>query len=349
MDSPKVSVIIPVYNIASYLPQCLDSLKAQTLAEIEVLCIDDTSADGSAQIVLQYAQQDPRFRLIQQEHLGVSAARNLGIAQSCGQYIAFIDGDDWAEPDMLEQLYTQAEQTASDVVICSSTVHFAHQDLRSLRRNRSLQAALTVSAQTWTADNASDLWALMDTPGVWPFIWNKLIRSDLIKENKVAFPYGLPLGEDGVFLHCLFQYAQKVTFLPKALHHYRYLRKTSATNRLAQDKLLRFSHHITVTASMLEEFSARGILAQNKAALLRWFLRFLYADMISLPAEHRQSTALTLRELFARYDLAEAAPALDPIRRRRLRILTSNKPCTNLRRTFDIYWTKVENRLLRFF
>jgi len=350
MGAPKVSVIIPVYNIASYLPQCLDSLQAQTLRDIEILCIDDTSADDSPQIVLQFAQQDPRFRLVQQEHLGVSAARNLGISQATGRYIAFVDGDDWVEPDMLEKLFAEAEQTGSDVVICSSTVHFAHQELRSLRRNRSLQAALRVRAQIWNADDpASSVWALMDTPGTWPFIWNKLIRRDLISDNAISFPYGLPLGEDGVFLHSLFQYAKKVVFLPDALHHYRYLRKSSATNNLFQDMLLRFCHHITVASCMLEDFFRRELLEANRQALLRWLLRFLYADFVHLPAESRPDIASALAQLFSRYDLMRAAPALNCILRRRLRILTSGKPCTRTRRAYDILRTKVENRLLRFF
>ncbi len=105
-----ISVVIPVYNAAQYLPTCLDSILNQTLGELEIICVDDGSTDASLAIIKQYAQQDPRIRIISHAHAGVSAARNIGITTADGEYIAFMDADDYyPATDILEQLFKAAK------------------------------------------------------------------------------------------------------------------------------------------------------------------------------------------------------------------------------------------------
>ena len=91
----KISVIIPIYNMEEYLPQCLDSIVSQTLREIEILCIDDGSTDGSEEVLKLYCDRDSRIRVIKQNNQGVSCARNLGIEEASGKYVIFMDPDDW--------------------------------------------------------------------------------------------------------------------------------------------------------------------------------------------------------------------------------------------------------------
>lgn len=351
MHSPMVSVIIPVYNISSYLPRCLSSLLRQTLSDIEILCVDDASTDDSVQVIKEFQAKDSRIRLLQQPHQGVSVARNLGILQAGGKYISFVDGDDWVEDDMLGTMLARAEETACDMVVCSAEVQFERQNVRSLRSHRSLQAALTVLDDVWEANGRiQDLWSLVNRPGSWPFIWNKLIRSDLIKENAVVFSPSLPLGEDGVFLQLLFQYSGKVVFCSKALYHYRYQRKASATDNLFQSKVIRFQLHIEVVSVMLREFSGRDLLAKNGRYLLRWILSFLYSDFISLPATNRQSASVTLKNLFIQYELTAYSDVLSHIEQKRLQnMLETTKTCTEAKRIFEFVQTKVENRVVRFF
>ena len=351
MPSPSVSVIVPVYNISAYLPQCLESLMQQTLLDIEILCIDDASTDDSTQIVKTFQTQDPRIRLLQQPHQGVSAARNLGIFQAAGKYIAFVDGDDWIEKDMLATMLAKAEETDSDMVVCASQVHFEQDGIPGLRQRRSLQAALTVEEDIWTANGTvGSIWSAVKRSGSWPFVWNKLIRSELIKENSVLFSPMLPLGEDGVFLQLLFQYANKIAFVPQALHHYRYQRKSSATENLFQNEIIRFRKHIEVAAVTLQEFCERGLFVKNRVRLLQWLLSFLYADFIHLPAETRQNTSLILRNLFAQYGLLSYADRLKRLEQKRLKkMMDTTKVCTKAKRIFDIVQMKAENRMNRIF
>lgn len=119
MPSPLISVIVPIYNMESLLPRCLDSLATQTLRDLEIICVDDGSTDGSGGIVRKYASGDSRFRLITQENSGRAEARNAGIRAAAAPYLGFADPDDYVEPDMYERLYRLAEESGADMVQCS--------------------------------------------------------------------------------------------------------------------------------------------------------------------------------------------------------------------------------------
>ena len=119
----KVSVILPVYNCEKYLRQCLDSLTSQTLRDIEIICVNDGSTDSSLEILNEYAAADMRFVVIDSENRGAGAARNSGIEAACGKYLAFLDSDDWFEPDMLSAAYNAAENAKADITIFRSMLY----------------------------------------------------------------------------------------------------------------------------------------------------------------------------------------------------------------------------------
>ena len=118
----KVSVIVPVYNIEKFLPKCMESLTRQTFKNIEIICINDGSRDGSGEILNSYAQNDERIILINQENQGVSRARNRGLEIARGQYIIFVDSDDYVKEDLIEKLYSKALETGADIV-ASNTIY----------------------------------------------------------------------------------------------------------------------------------------------------------------------------------------------------------------------------------
>lgn len=348
MHFPKISVIIPVYNVSSYLPVCLDSLTAQTCRDTEIICVDDGSTDNSLEILQRYANADPRIRILQQPHRGVSAARNLGLQAAVGDYIAFLDADDWMDPDMLQILLCNAEKTGCDVAVCSSLVHF-EQDNFSVRQKNSVQKTLTAASYLWTRSaDCRCPWQLIHIPGSWPFVWNKLIRRSLITDNAIAFSPDLTLGEDGVFMYILFQYARKVLFLSDTLHHYRFQRKGSATDLLFLERRLRFRHHLKVADEMLQQFQNRDLLADCKVEMLSWILSFLYADFLNLPSSNRKETACTVHSLLLQYNLMNSSSALGLIARHRLRTITNiRREVSPPKRCLEILWMKVENQILR--
>lgn len=116
---PKVSIVVPIYNVEAYLSRCLDSILSQTLQDIEVIAVNDGSTDASGEILDQYASKDTRIIVIHKKNGGVSAARNDGIQLVKGEYIGFVDPDDWIDHDMYEALYHSAVEEKADIVMCT--------------------------------------------------------------------------------------------------------------------------------------------------------------------------------------------------------------------------------------
>ena len=117
-DKPYISVVMPVYNVEKYIADCLFSLINQTLEEIEFILVDDGSLDNSLEIINLFAKYDSRIKIIKQENAGPSKARNTGLKEAKGQYISFIDSDDWVDEDFLEKLYNSAKNNNADISIC---------------------------------------------------------------------------------------------------------------------------------------------------------------------------------------------------------------------------------------
>ena len=112
----KVSVVIPVYNVENYVKECLDSVKNQTLQELEIICVDDGSTDGSGAVLDQYAKEDARFHVIHKKNEGYGKAMNTGMEAVTSPYVGIVESDDWVSPTMYEELYQVMEETKADVV-----------------------------------------------------------------------------------------------------------------------------------------------------------------------------------------------------------------------------------------
>ena len=126
INNPKVSVIVPVYNVEKYLKRCLDSLINQTLKDIEIIVVNDGSTDNSLDILNKYAENDSRIKVIDKENSGVSDCRNIAMKQMKGKYIMFVDSDDWIDNNALEIMYTKIEEEKSDVVMCTYMREFTN-------------------------------------------------------------------------------------------------------------------------------------------------------------------------------------------------------------------------------
>lgn len=354
---PVVSVIIPIYNIAPYLPQCLDSVCGQTLKDIEIICVDDGSDDGSAEIAASYGKKDGRVCVHRQMHQGVGASRNQGIAHARGTYMIFVDGDDWIEVNMLEQMVAEAEKNCADVAVCSASVHCETSSAGIRRKAAALQNVLTAEPGVWTEkdgitgaqpedDRRRARWTLLERPGSWPFIWNKLMRSRILKENQLTFSCGLPLGEDGIFLQTLYQYVDKVVFVKSAFYHYRYQRRDSATVRLQQNDSLRVMNHWKVIEELLVSWKERGLIKENEMDLLQWIVKFFYGDFIDLPAEERSVLSRKLFCLARDCQLLEFGEQMKGRLGKRFRyMLNGAANCSNMRRLTDIVWYKFQEHI----
>ncbi|MBD5391689.1 glycosyltransferase [bacterium] len=217
--SVKVSVIVPIYNVAPWLARCLDSLVGQTLSDIEIICIDDKSTDNSLEILHQYADRFPQIHVIEMpKNAGVSTARNAGLDAVHGEYIGFVDSDDYVDLDFYEKLYRAAIAGDCDIVKGNAETDFFGQ-------------------RKW--DETSQL-AKIQRLGKWAIRhpWHStLFRAKLIIENGLRFKTDMQYGEDGVFLTECVAAANTVDVCMDAFYHYIRRDDSLATLVLGPDKI----------------------------------------------------------------------------------------------------------------
>ena len=210
-----VSVIVPVYNVERYLRQCLDSLKAQTLKDTEFIIIDDGSTDGSGQICDEYGN-DPRFRIIHTENRGLSAARNRGIDECNGEWIMFVDSDDWVEPGFCEIPLKAALENNADLVIFQLAIATETGQVKKGKKR-------DITYGQISPENAIDYGYIV--------VWNKFFRRQLLKQYK--FPKG-HVYEDLTLIHKLVYLADRIVLLPDTLIIQRN-RRDSITHSLREE------------------------------------------------------------------------------------------------------------------
>lgn len=203
----KVSIILPVYNAASSIKQMLDSILTQTLSEFEVLMIDDGSTDESGRILDEYSAKDNRFKVFHKQNEGVAMARQSGVDNAKGEYCIHADADDWMEPTMLEELYTEAKVENADVVIADYFV-------------KSKQNERICKQQPSALSPAHILQDMFDNK-IFGSLWHKLVRTDLYKKYNARFFKGINHCEDLLIWVQLLQHPEvKLSYLPKAYYHY---------------------------------------------------------------------------------------------------------------------------------
>ena len=207
----RFSVVIPVYNVEPYLRQCLDSMLAQTYSDWETVCINDGSTDGSAAILADYAARDSRFRVVTQPNGGLSAARNTGLDNAQGDYLLFLDSDDWLEPNALETLNSDLQPPTSDLrlpdLLCFG----------GWRGEQKEQPAPETYPTGWDYYNRQAL-AHHDFPFVCVVL--RCYRRQLLAEHRLRFREGI-LHEDNHFTPRACLAAGAVKVIPDSLYHYR--------------------------------------------------------------------------------------------------------------------------------
>ena len=211
MGAPKVSVIVPVYNCENYIARCIQSLLAQTLHEIEIIAIDDGSTDKSGAILDRYAEEDQRLRVFHQENGGVAAARNKGLQYAQGTYIGFVDGDDYVEPDMYQEMYQVIiASEPAELCMCDYDLVYLNTTLTSGPRlpNRVVNLLRTEEKEDFYLRYLAQR----------PVLWNKLYFREAI--NKVGLSFLLNSGEDYLFNIQLLQQIKRATLLSHTFYHY---------------------------------------------------------------------------------------------------------------------------------
>ena len=252
---PKVSVIVPVYNVEKYVEKCLDTLVNQTLEDIEIIVVNDGSNDNSKDIIEKFIKKYPKkIVYLEKENGGLSDARNYGIPHATGKYIAFLDSDDYAELNTYKDMYELAEAENSDMVECDFVWEFPDKSINDIGaiyngKHEMIEKARVVA-------------------------WNKLIKKEILEKNKIKFPKGYRY-EDIEFTYKLVPYLERISFLKKTCIHY--MQRDNSISNTQNEKTKEI---INVFEDVFKYYKEKGIFEEYFQELEYTYTRVLLCSSL---------------------------------------------------------------------
>ena len=264
---PLITVIVTCYNVEKYLDDCLRSVVSQTLDDMEVIVVDDGSTDDTAAIIRKFERADPRVRsiLLPENTIGgVGSAANAGLDAATGDYIGFVDGDDYVERDMFEKMCDAAKNGHSELVVCRYLEFDGDTGEKREPAERSCWAGIR-GETTWQLDTPEKVNRAL---GFIAVPWRKIYARALLDENAIRFPVVDYYWEDNPFHWFSVCSAKSVSIVPEVLCYHRVGRAGQTMISQSPDFVKVFGHHETIRAWL----SDRGMLPQYEGALLSWAL-----------------------------------------------------------------------------
>ena len=251
----KVSVIVPFYNVEKYIDKCLNSLVNQTLEDIEIIIVNDGSKDNSETIAKEYASKyKNKIIYLKKENGGLSDARNYAIPYATGEYIAFLDSDDYVEVNMYEQMYEKAKKENADIVECDFLWEYPNEKIESKGRIYKDKHDILLNARV--------------------VAWNKLIKKELIEKTKVKFPYGLRY-EDVEFFYKLIPYINKLDIVNKPFVHY-----VQRDNSISNSQNTRTKEIIDILDNVINYYKENAIYEEYRNELEYNYARYILCSSL---------------------------------------------------------------------
>ena len=258
----KISIIVPVYNSQQYLAECLNSLLNQQLDDYEIICVNDGSTDNSSLILQKYAEVYPLIRIVDQENMGLPAARNAGLVAAKGEYVLHVDSDDRIEVDSLKALYDCAIKENADIVVFGGHSFPYSVDW--------INSVLKVKDRI-VFDQVEQ--ALFYEVGSRPFTWNKLYKKSIIEKYQLFYPESVELGEDQIYQFYVFPHAQRIAYLGRDFYWYRQTRNSMLTKYTSNSDA-------RLIGLVFNYWLKLGILNKHAKDILVWALSYVEIDTI---------------------------------------------------------------------
>ncbi|MBS6373907.1 MAG: glycosyltransferase [Erysipelotrichaceae bacterium] len=258
---PKISIIVPVYNVEKYLKKCLDSLITQTLDDIEIIIVNDGTKDNSQQIIDFYVSEYPnKIKGYIKENGGLSSARNYGLQRAKSDYVAFVDSDDWVEPTMYEALYQKAMEHNFDLVMC---------DFNEIRKDKVQCRSCKLHQDIYNHEGVKQVMT-----NFYPSAWNKLFKKDLLVMTQTYFKEGVWF-EDVEFIYRLLPYVNCIGIVNKCFYNY-LIRKGSITATVDP----RIFHYIQNWNGLVNFYKDRNLYTEYKDIIEYCYVRYLFATFV---------------------------------------------------------------------
>lgn len=261
MLQPLVSIIIPIYNLADYLPQCLDSVRGQSYENIQVLLVNDGSTDASLAVSQEYVRRDSRFQLIDKANSGVSDSRNQALDRAEGKYIQFLDGDDWLAPDATGTLVHAAESTGADLVLA----HFYRVADERMAPRGHIKKERVLTRQEFAEE-------MMKAPANYYYgvLWNKLYRRSIIDSRRLRFDSQVNWCEDFLFNLEYIERVRLVSAIPRPIYYYRKRENSLVTSQASLRRTIAMK--IQTFDSYKELYQKLDLYEEQKAKVYGYFL-----------------------------------------------------------------------------
>lgn len=288
----KLSIIVPVYEAEQYIEDCLTSLLQQNVEQYEIICIDDGSTDHSGIIIKTMAERFPVIQYYYQENHGVSSARNYGLRVASGDYIMFVDADDFLKKNKLRMLLKKAEESQADILV------FGGQADQILLTPEWVKEAFFTRNKTYIRQSTR---ALFYESGSRPSVCNKLFSRGVL-ENQY-FPEDVVASEDLAFLFQVFPKAENVVFCSEDVYRYRISNETSAMHRIDGKNVIYFENHMRTLECIVQHWKQIGILEKEKADLRAWMFSFLDYLYRALTESQKQAYDNRLEYIFQQLDV----------------------------------------------
>lgn len=312
MNIPQISFIVPVYNTEKYIYQCVNSILEQSFQNFEIVLVDDGSRDSCPFICDDYAGKDNRIKVIHQKNKGVSAARNRGIQEASGEFVYFVDSDDWIEQDEISRLYTEAVKTKADVIF---TDCYEQYDNGAMKRIHLYSNKFETENKDFIRWIQRSILCHKDNPyyssgadNAYPAPWSKMIRLRIIKENHLQYDsYVEGIYDDGLFTIETLEYASKIAYSGICTYHYRIVRD-SLVHAYRKDMVSRFEKNCEQMDKYIKKYHKTQDFVQaeycRRIAYLSSFISsyFFHEDNPKSYAE----TVIELKETFVRTPWKEA-------------------------------------------
>lgn len=317
---PTLSIIVPVYNVEDYLDACLDSLQAQTFTNIEMVCVNDGSPDGSRDILAKRQSQDPRIVIVDKPNGGLSSARNAGINAARGTYIGFLDADDRFTANACQRIVETFAETDADVVTFGGYCNPAEAATPWI--------TLKLSPRDVVYDGFSP--DLMFKEQSTPYI-RTACRKAFLDENNIRFEEHLPFGEDQVFFFDIYPNSRKTALISDKLYEYRIEREGSLTSKTNDDLEAKSRKHLPMTKRIFSAWKKRFGLEEYSSEIVSWSIEFVLYGLFCLPENVRNEllpkSAQVFREFWGNSGIDKLQ--LKKHDRKLLETALSDKPVSN--------------------
>lgn len=301
---PKISIVVPIYRVEKYLPICLDSLRAQTLKDIEIVCVNDGSPDRSQMILEQYAALDDRIVVICKDNGGVSSARNVGINSASSDLVCFVDPDDVLDRNACEVIVDAFNAYECDVLTYGGVAFPEH------RSEGWVDSSLSPRDIIYGEFSPSILFEEKSHP----YPWRTALRRKFLLDNNLLFDESLRFGEDECWHFSVYPRSRKTVFISNKLYRYRVEREDSLMATRAVDPVLKAYDHLRIVDKICADWHSLGLIDSSYKELLHHIAEFVLHDVIAAPSEGRMALLRFARSIFEAYF---TEPQLDSLLRDR--------------------------------